>query len=74
MRITLDLDDELLAQAQRITGLTDSTLLLRKALLALAQRESARRLARLGGTMPECSPLTAAGMLGELAYSSVVRA
>ena len=43
MRTTVDLDDELLAQAQRLSGLTESTLLLHEALLALVQRESARR-------------------------------
>ena len=50
MRITFNLDDELLAQAQQISGLTERTLLIREALLALVQRESARRLARLGGS------------------------
>jgi Arc/MetJ family transcription regulator len=50
MRTTLTLDDELLAQAHQISGLTERTQLIREALLALVQRESARRLARLGGT------------------------
>ena len=50
MRTTLTLDDELLAQAQQISGLTERIHLIREALLALVQRESARRLARLGGT------------------------
>ena len=52
MRTTNNLDDELLSQAQLLTGITQRTQLLRQALLALAlvQRESARRLARLGGT------------------------
>ena len=53
MRTTLTLDDELLAQAQQISGLTERTQLIREALLALVQRESARRLARLGGTEPQ---------------------
>jgi Arc/MetJ family transcription regulator len=53
MRITINLDDELLAQAQQLTGLTERTQLLREALLALVQRESARRLARLGGTQAQ---------------------
>ena len=47
MRTTLTLDDELLAQAQQISGLTERTQLIREALRALVQRESARRLARL---------------------------
>jgi Arc/MetJ family transcription regulator len=49
MRITLDLDNELLAQAQQISGLKERSALLREALLALVQRESARQLAQLGG-------------------------
>jgi Arc/MetJ family transcription regulator len=50
VRTTINLDDELLAEAERITGLHERTALLREALRALIQRESARRLARLGGT------------------------
>lgn len=50
MRTTLALDDELLAKAQAFTGLTEKTALVREALKALIERESARRLARLGGT------------------------
>ena len=45
MPTTLTLDDDLLAQAQQISGLTERTQLIREALLALEQRESARRLA-----------------------------
>ncbi len=56
MRTTLNLDDELLAQAQKISGLTERTQLIREALLALVQRESARRLARLGGTEAQLKP------------------
>ena len=57
MRTTLNLDDELMAQAQQLSGLTERTQLIREALLALVQRESARRLARLGGTQPELQPI-----------------
>jgi Arc/MetJ family transcription regulator len=53
MRTTLALDDRLLAEAQRLTGTTEKTALVREALGALVERESARRLARLGGTEPE---------------------
>ncbi len=53
MRTTLALDDDLLAEAQRLTGTTEKTALVREALRALIQRESARRLARLGGTEPD---------------------
>ena len=53
MRTTLVLDDDLLAEAQRLTGTTEKTALVREALRALIERESARRLARLGGTEPD---------------------
>ena len=52
MRTTVTLDDELLAEASRLTGVTERGLLLRAALIAIIERESARRLARLGGTEP----------------------
>lgn len=50
MRTTLALDDELLAKAQAFTGLQEKSAIVREALKALIERESARRLARLGGT------------------------
>lgn len=53
MRTTITLDDELLKDAQELTGVTDKSALVKAALKALVERESARRLARLGGTMPE---------------------
>jgi Arc/MetJ family transcription regulator len=53
MRTTLALDDELLAKAQAFTGLKEKSALVREALKALIERESARRLARLGGTEPD---------------------
>ena len=52
MRTTLVLDDDLLAEAQRLTGTTEKSALVRQALRALIERESARRLARLGGSEP----------------------
>ncbi|NMM06723.1 type II toxin-antitoxin system VapB family antitoxin [Polaromonas sp.] len=57
MRTTINLDDELLTQAQLLTGLTERTQLVREALLALVQRESARRLARLDGTQAQLQPV-----------------
>lgn len=57
MRTTLALDDELLAEAQRLTGTTEKTALVREALTALIERESARRLARLGATEPEAGEI-----------------
>ena len=50
MRTTLALDDDLVAQAQSLTGQTEKSSLVREALKALIERESARRLARLGGS------------------------
>lgn len=52
MRTTIALDDDLVAEAQRLTGTREKTALVREALTALIERESARRLARLGGTEP----------------------
>jgi Arc/MetJ family transcription regulator len=53
MRTTLALDDELLEKAQAYTGLREKSALVREALRALVERESARRLARLGGSEPD---------------------
>ena len=57
MRTTVNLDEALLEEAQRVTGLTERTALIREGLKALIQRESARRLARLGGSEPQASPI-----------------
>lgn len=53
MRTTINLDDDLLAEAQRMTGAKERTALIHEALRALIERESARRLAKLGGSEPE---------------------
>ena len=53
MRTTLALDDDLVRIAQEFTGVVEKTALVREGLKALIERESARRLAALGGTMPE---------------------
>lgn len=52
MRTTLNLDDDLIAQAQRLAGITERTAVIHEGLRALIERESARRLARLGGSEP----------------------
>jgi Arc/MetJ family transcription regulator len=52
MRTTLALDDDLVRVAQEFTGVEEKTALVREALKALIERESARRLASLGGAMP----------------------
>ena len=57
MRTTLTIDDELLAEAQRLCGVTEKAALVREGLRALIERESARRLARLGGSEPQLEPV-----------------
>ena len=52
MRTTINLDDQLLAEAQELTGIKGRTTLIHEGLRALVQREAARRLAKLGGTQP----------------------
>jgi hypothetical protein len=52
MRSTLNIDDEMLRKAAALTGEKEKTALVRMGLEALIARESARRLARLGGTEP----------------------
>ena len=50
MRTTINLDERLIEEAQRITGTQERTALIHEGLRALIARESARRLARLGGS------------------------
>lgn len=57
MRTTINLDDRLVEEAQRITGLNERTALVHEGLRALIERESARRLARLGGSEPNLQPI-----------------
>jgi Arc/MetJ family transcription regulator len=57
MRTTINLDDQLLTEARRITGMTERTALIHEGLRALIERESARRLARLGGSEPRLQPV-----------------
>lgn len=54
-RTTLNLDDALLAEAERLTGNRERSALVRLGLDALIEKESARRLAKLGGTDPTAS-------------------
>jgi Arc/MetJ family transcription regulator len=53
MRTTVTIDDELLARAKESSGIAETGDLVREALKTLLAREAARRLARLGGTMPD---------------------
>ena len=52
MRTTINIDDDLLAKATKLIGPMDRTAVLSEGLRALIQRESAKRLARLGGAQP----------------------
>jgi Arc/MetJ family transcription regulator len=53
MRTTLNIEDDLLEKAARLTGITEKTSLVRLGLQALIARESAKRLAGLRGTEPQ---------------------
>lgn len=53
MRATVTLDDELVKTAQEYSGITERSALVREALKALIHMEASRRLAALGGTMPD---------------------
>ena len=52
MRTTLDLKEELVEQARKMTGIREKTALVHAGLAALIEQAAARRLESLGGTMP----------------------
>lgn len=56
MKTTLILNDELVREAQRLSGLKGKTAVVHAGLEALIARESARRLAALGGTQEDLEP------------------
>ena len=53
MRTTLNIEDDLIDKAAKITGIKEKTALVKLGLEALIARESARRLAKLGGTQKQ---------------------
>jgi len=57
MRTTVNLDEKLIEEAMQMTGVRERTALIHEGLKALVTRESARRLARLGGTEPQLRPI-----------------
>lgn len=57
MRTTVNLDDELLSEAERVSGIKERAALVNAGIRALIERESARRLARLGGSQPQLEPV-----------------
>ena len=58
MRTTLNIDDELYAEAFALTGVKEKTALMNAGLKALVERESARRLAALAGSEPDLQPVS----------------
>lgn len=64
MRTTLNIDDELLGRAKKLTGITEKTALVRAGLEALIAQESAKRLAALGGSEPDLKPVRRRGATG----------
>lgn len=57
MRTTINLNDELLKEAQDYTGIKEKTALVHAGLTALIEREAARRLAKLAGSAPDLKPI-----------------
>lgn len=50
MRTTLNIDDKIIKRASILTGISEKTALVRKGLEALIELQSAKRLAKLGGS------------------------
>ncbi len=61
MRTTLNIDDDVLEKASRLTGIKEKTALVRLGLEALIARESSKRLAKLGGTEKDLRPIPRRG-------------
>jgi len=57
MRTTLNIEDNLIAKASKMTGIKEKTKLVRLGLESLIARESAKRLAKLGGTEKQLKPI-----------------
>jgi len=57
MRTTLNIDDDVLEKASRLTGIKEKTALVRLGLEALIARESSKRLSKLGGTEKNLRPI-----------------
>jgi hypothetical protein len=57
MRTTLNIEDSLVDKAAKLTGITEKTSLVRLGLEALIVAESAKRLAKLGGTEKKLKPI-----------------
>lgn len=57
MRTTINIDDKILSKASELTGIKEKTALVRLGLESLIARESAKRLAKLGGTEKDLRPI-----------------
>ncbi|MBE3119276.1 MAG: type II toxin-antitoxin system VapB family antitoxin [Acidobacteria bacterium] len=57
MRTTINIDDKILSRASELTGIKEKTALVRMGLEYLIARESAKRLAKLGGTAKDLRPI-----------------
>ncbi|HQP32101.1 MAG TPA: type II toxin-antitoxin system VapB family antitoxin, partial [Deltaproteobacteria bacterium] len=57
MRTTLNIDDETLKKATRLTGIKEKTALVQRGLEAIIAIESSKRLAKLGGTEKDLKPV-----------------
>ncbi len=63
MRTTLNIEDNLIDKASRMTGIKEKTTLVKLGLEALIARESSKRLAKLGGTEKQLKPIPRRGSL-----------
>ncbi len=63
MRTTLNIEDSLIEKASKMTGIKEKTTLVKLGLEALIARESAKRLAKLGGTEKQLKPIPRRGSL-----------
>jgi Arc/MetJ family transcription regulator len=57
MKATINIDDQLLDNAVKLTGIANKTALVRMGLEALIATQSAQRLAKLGGSEPKLRPI-----------------
>ncbi len=58
MRTTLNIEDELLIRASKLTGIKEKTSLVRRGLESLIAIESGKRLSRLAGSEKDLRPVT----------------
>jgi len=57
MRTTLNIEDNLIDKAKKLTGIKEKTTIVKLGLEALIARENSKRLARLGGTEKKLKPI-----------------